>query len=125
MPAGGDDGFQVVADLLPPVHENASALKLVEHAERDEAGLEGGEQFLPDIRHFPAFAELGEIVTGDLPPVLQRFAVAAEGFLNRRLALNQGLDRRLAIDGIHKCQITLAFRPEQGGALNSKFLPDC
>ena len=36
VPAGGDDGLEVEADLLPPVDENAGALELVEHAQRHE-----------------------------------------------------------------------------------------
>ena len=56
MPAGGDDGLEVIADLLPPVHEDPGALELVEHAERDELALDGGEQLLADFGHLLAIA---------------------------------------------------------------------
>ena len=43
VPAGGHNGLEIVANLLPPVDEDAGTLKLVEHAQRHELGLEGGE----------------------------------------------------------------------------------
>ena len=64
MPAGGDDGLEVVANLLPPIYEDAGALELIEHAERDELVLDGGEQLVADLRHFFSVAQLGEVVAG-------------------------------------------------------------
>ena len=54
VPAGGDDGLEVVADLLPPVDENAGTLELVEHAQRHELCLEGGEKLVADLGHLLA-----------------------------------------------------------------------
>ena len=54
VPAGGDDGLEVVADLLPPVDEDAGTLELVKHAQRHEFGLESGEQIETDLGHLLA-----------------------------------------------------------------------
>jgi len=42
MPAGGDNGLEVIADLLPPVHEHPCALELIEHTQGDEFIFERG-----------------------------------------------------------------------------------
>ena len=79
VPTGGDDGLEVVADLLSPVDEDAGALELVEHAERDKAVRQAREEFLSDLGHFPPLTELGEVVAGDLPPILKGLAVVGKG----------------------------------------------
>ncbi len=124
MPASGDDSFQIVADLLPPVHKHAGTLELIQHAERDEAVFQGGEEFLPDFRHLLALAELGKIIAGDFPPRLQHLAVAGEGFLNGFLGLDPLLDVGLAGYGIDKLEIAVALRPKQDPGFHSELLPD-
>ena len=81
MPAGGDDGLEVVADLLPPVHEDAGTLELIEHAEGYELGLECGEQLMPDFGQLLAVAKLREIVSRDVPPSLQHLMVDRDRLL--------------------------------------------
>ena len=65
VPAGRDDGLEIVADLLPPIDENAGALELVEHAQGDELVLERDQQLMPHIGQLLAIAKLREIVPGN------------------------------------------------------------
>ncbi len=114
VPAGGDDGLKVVADLLPPVDKDAGTLELVEHAEGDKAVLQAREEFLPDLRHFPALAELGEVITGNLPPILKGLAVAGKGRLQGRIGFQSRLDGGFACDGSLESEVAGSFRQEQG-----------
>ena len=72
VPSGGDDGFQIVSDLLPPVDKDPGALKLVQYLWRDEFILQSGEQFLANLGHLLApiagVAQFGKIILGNSPP---------------------------------------------------------
>ena len=46
VPADGDDRFEIEADLLPPVHEDAGALEFVQHLLGNQTVFEGDEQFM-------------------------------------------------------------------------------
>ena len=81
VPANRDDGFEVVADLLPPIYEDTGALELVEHTQRNQFALDCGKQLVPDFRQFFSIAQQGEIVPDQLPPVFKGRVMGGEGSL--------------------------------------------
>ena len=109
VPAGGDDGLEVEADLLPPVDEDAGALELVEHFQRHELCLEGGEQLVADLGHPLAavarMLELGEVVPGDSPPGFEGVVVLDECAQQGRISFKRGLDGGPRVDGLAKGEV--------------------
>ena len=120
VPAGGDDGLEVVADLLPPVHENPGALELVEHAQGNELALDGGEQLVADLGHLLAVAELGKVVAGHGPPGLQRVVVSGERLLERGIGFQRGLDGGLGVDRSTKGEVAGALGLEERVGLDAE-----
>ena len=117
VPAGGDDSLEVVADLLPPVDEDAGTLELVEHAQRHELGLEGGEQLVANLGHLLAavarMLELGEVVPGDRPPGFEGVVVPGESAQQRRGRFERGPDGGPGVDGPAKGEVGGTLRLEE------------
>src|SRR5262249_9160924 len=113
MPADGNDGLEVVPDLLPPVHEDAGTLELIEHSERNKLLLDGSEQLVANGRHFLTVAKLSEILASHAPPCLQHIAMSGEGLLQRSFGLHGGLDGGLGCEGWEKSKIARTLALEQ------------
>ena len=109
VPAGGDDSLEVVADLLPPVDEDAGTLELVEYAQRHECGLEGGDQLEADLGHLLAavarILELGEVAPGNRPPGFESVLVPGESAQQRRGCFERGPDGGPGVDGLAKGEV--------------------
>src|SRR5262249_38852680 len=121
VPARGDDGLEVVADVLPPVHKDSGALELVENTKRNELLFDGGEKLVPDIRQFLAVAQQGEVVAHEIPPGLKRSVMGSERLLESNIPLKRSIDLRFNGDGRIKGQIARTLWLEESVAGNAEF----
>ena len=96
MPAGGDDGLEVIADLLPPVHKHPGAFELVEDVQGNELAFECGQQLMTDVRHLFTVTQSGKVVAGHPPPGLQGVVVCGKSLTEGGVGFEYGLDGGLS-----------------------------
>lgn len=89
MLPGGNNGFQIKTDLLPPVDKYAGTFEFIQHLQWYHLLFEGCQQPVPELRHFfPVFVPVvgalkpGKIVLCLLPPIRQDPGVGGKGLNN-------------------------------------------